>query len=41
MKRFRHPDRTVFEVYEATLKKTALLRDAGYTVIEMWGCDFA
>ena len=41
MKRFCHPDRTVFEVYEATLKKTALLRDAGYTVIEMWGCDFA
>ena len=41
MKRFCHPDRTVSEVYEATLKKTAILRDAGYTVIEMWGCDFA
>ena len=41
MKRFCHPDRTVSEVYEATLKKTAILRDAGYTVIEMWGCNFA
>ena len=41
MKGFCHPDRTVSEVYEATLKKTAILRDAGYTVIEMWGCDFA
>ena len=41
MKRFCHPDRTVSEVYEATLKKTAILRDAGYTVIEIWGCDFA
>ena len=41
IKRLCHPDRTVSEVYEATLKKTAILRDAGYTVIEMWGCDFA
>ena len=41
IKRFCHPDRTVSEVYEATLKKTAILCDAGYTVIEMWGCDFA
>ena len=29
------------EVYEATLKKAAILRDAGYNVVEMWGCDFA
>ena len=41
IKRFCHSDRTVSEVYEATLKKTAILRDAGYTVFEMWGCDFA
>ena len=41
LKRFCHPDRTVREVYEATLKKTAILRDAGYNVVEMWGCDFA
>ena len=41
MKRFCHPDRAVSEVYEATLKKTAILHDAGYTVIEIWGCDFA
>ena len=40
-KRNCHPDRTVEEVYEATLKKTAILRDAGYTVIEKWGCEFA
>lgn len=41
LKRFCHPDWTVDEVYEATLKKTAILRDAGYNVIETWGCDFA
>lgn len=35
-----HPDRTLVEVYEATLKKTARLRNAGYTVIEQWECDF-
>ena len=27
--------------YEATLKKTAMLRAAGYTVIEKWGCEFS
>lgn len=36
-----HPERTVEEKYQATLKKTAILRDAGYTVIEKWGCEFA
>lgn len=36
-----HPDRTVEEKYQATLKKTAILRDASYTVIEKWGCEFA
>ena len=41
LKRFCHPDRTVDEVYEATLKKAAILREAGYNVVEMWGCDFA
>lgn len=40
-KRHCHPDRTIEEVYEATCLKTAILRDAGYTVIEKWGCDFA
>ena len=40
LKRFCHPDRTVHEVYEATQKKVAILRDAGYTVVEMWGCEF-
>lgn len=28
------------EVYEATLKKTAILRHAGYNVVEMWGCEW-
>ena len=41
LKRFCHPDRTVDEVYEATLKKAAILREAGYNVVEMWGRDFA
>lgn len=40
-KRFCHPNRTVDEVYEATLKKTVILRNSGYRVIEMWGCEFA
>jgi len=35
-----HPDRTVEEVYQATLQKTAYLRECGYTVIEKWGCEF-
>ena len=37
---FVTPDRTVNEVYDATLKKTAILCNAGYNVIEMWGCEF-
>lgn len=36
-----HADRTAEEKYQATLKKTAILRDASYTVIEKWGCEFA
>ena len=40
-KRHCHPDRTVEEVYQATCLKTGILRDAGYTVIEKWGCEFA
>lgn len=35
-----HSDRTVEEVYDATLKKTAMLRHAGYTVVEQWECEF-
>ena len=35
-----NPDRTVQEMYEATLAKTALLRAMGYTVIEKWECDW-
>ena len=40
-KRHCHPDRTIEEVYEATCLKTRILRDAGYTVVEKWGCEFA
>lgn len=40
-KRNCHPDRPIDKVYEATCLKTAILRDAGYTVIEKWGCEFA
>ena len=36
-----HPDRTIEEIYEATLKKTAILRHAGYTVVEKWGREYA
>ena len=35
-----HNDRTVQEVYEATERKAATLRQAGYTVVEKWECDF-
>ena len=35
-----HPDRTISEVYEATCKKTQILRQSGYTVIEKWECEF-
>ena len=40
-KRNCHPDHTIDKVYEATCLKTAILPDAGYTVIEKWGCEFA
>lgn len=39
-KAFHHPDRTVEAVYQATLKKTEMLREAGYTVVEQWECEF-
>ena len=35
-----HPDRTAEEMLQATQRKTELLREAGYTVIEKWECDF-
>ena len=40
VKTWHHPDRTVEETYHATLRKSELLRQAGYTVIEMWECEF-
>ena len=39
-KAFHHPDRTVEAVYQATLRKTELLKEAEYNVIEQWECDF-
>lgn len=35
-----HPDRTVEQVYEATVRKTQMLRQAGYTVIKKWECKY-
>lgn len=35
-----HPDRTVEQVYEATVRKTQMLWQAGYTVIEKWDCEY-
>ena len=35
-----HKGQTVQEVYEATERKAATLRQAGYTVVEKWECDF-
>ena len=40
LKTYFHPDRSVDEMYELAKKKTALLRAAGYTVIEEWECKF-
>ena len=39
-KRNCHPDRTILEINEATQRKTQMLQQAGYTVIEMWESDF-
>ena len=35
-----HLDRTVQEVYEATLRKSKMLRWAGYTIVGKWECEF-
>ena len=40
IKRYCHPDRTVDEVYEATLKKINQLQAAGFHVKVMWECDY-
>ena len=37
----RHFDRTMQDVYERTQQRTQTLRAQGYTVVEMWGCDWA
>ena len=37
----RHCDRTMQDVYETTQQRTQTLRTQGYTVVEMWGCDWA
>ena len=39
-KTWHHPDRTIEAIYQATQRKTELLRAAGYTVKEEWECDF-
>ena len=35
-----HADRTLAELYAATQHKTQRLRQVGYRVIEMWGCQW-
>ena len=40
MKTFHHPDRTVEELFQVTERKTELLKQAGYNVMEQWECDF-
>ena len=39
-KHYATPDRTVEELYKATLSKRMALLRAGYTVIEMWECEW-
>ena len=39
-KHYAVPDRSVEELYQATLSKRMALLQAGYTVIEMWECDW-
>ena len=38
--RYCHPDRTVEEVYEASLKKVADLEASGFTVVVKWECEY-
>ena len=39
-KTFHHPDRTIEEIYQITQRKIHMLRQAGYTVVGKWKCDF-
>ena len=39
-KHYATPDRTVQELYEATINKRMALLQAGYTVVEMWECQW-
>ena len=36
----RHFDRTLQDVYEATQQKIQRLKDQGYTVVQMWECEW-
>ena len=36
----KNQNKTMEEIYKATLERTAVLRDNGYVVEEMWECDF-
>ena len=39
-KHYAVPDRSVEELYQATLSKRMALLRAGYTIIEMWECEW-
>ena len=40
-KHVRHYDRTMQDVYETTQQKINALKTQGYTVVEMWECEWA
>ena len=37
----RHYERTMQDVYETTQQRTQQLREQGFTVVEMWECDWS
>lgn len=39
-KTWNHPDRTIEAMYQATLRKSERLKEAGYNLVEQWECDF-
>ena len=39
-KHYATPDRTVEELYQATLNKRMVMLRAGYTIIELWECEW-
>ena len=40
LKPWHHPDKTIDELYRSTLKKSEMLHQAGYRVVDEWECTF-